>query len=309
MKPFFYLLLVVSFALPLSFAQEGTHDTATPSHHEAIKPLDNLLTPNILILGEHMLKLEPLLAPDGSMKLALSSVSLESLAVEQAMAEHHQEDEHSDSEHSETEHSETEHSETEHSNEEHTEGEHTDTMTATMSDDTMMLPIEVVITAPDGSSYPATTETGSVVVETGKFMEGVYSVSGSLANESFTSKMSVYSALSDLDNQVIVLFAPSPSLSTKGLTQAFVYAFSEGEAIHRGMSIKRTMTGMTHMSDDEEVSLGHEHFNDKYNMENFEPMANVAPISFAMAGTWEFTVNLLGSLPESAVFSILVSDD
>ena len=145
--------------------------------------------------------------------------------------------------------------------------------------------------------------------QVGAVEAGVWRFSGTLGNTEVSFPMSIYQASAD-ETDVYLALAPSPALSTRGLSEAFVYAFQEGEAVHSGMMVGREMSGMQHSTDDEQLDLTHNHFNDIYNdAAGFSPMANQAPLSFAMAGTWDVAVTLMGETEETVTFEVDVLDE
>ena len=145
--------------------------------------------------------------------------------------------------------------------------------------------------------------------QVGAVEEGVWRFNGTLGDAEVSFPLSIYQASND-QTEVYLALAPSPALSTRGLSEAFVYAFQEGEAVHSGMMVEREMSGMQHSTDDEQLDLVHNHFNDVYNdAAGFSPMANQAPLSFAMAGSWNVDVAIMGEVEETVTFNIDVLDE
>ena len=164
------------------------------------------------------------------------------------------------------------------------------------------------LTSPSGNQLRLEGDAAvALSADMGMIEEGMYTISGSLGEKTIDTSLSVYYSKTDLESDVYVILAPSPSLSGMGLTEAFVYAFSEGENIHTMYLVNRKMPGMTHITDEEELELSHNHF-DAFRTDDFEPAGNDAPIGFPMVGDWEFTVSLMSSVPEIASVTVTVLD-
>ena len=165
---------------------------------------------------------------------------------------------------------------------------------------------DLTVTTPSGETAGgATGEDEGTILKVDQLEPGSYTISGTLGDETLSAGVSVYEAMTDLGTQIITVLAPSPSVSTGGLTEAFIYGFADGENVHKPYMVSRRMLGMTHMNDDQILDAEHTHF-DGYEVD-FEPAANETPVSFPMVGTWQMSVALGGSLPETASFDVDVA--
>ena len=145
--------------------------------------------------------------------------------------------------------------------------------------------------------------------EIGVVEAGIWRFSGTLGDAEVSFPLSIYQT-STAGTDVYLALAPSPALSTRGLSEAFVYAFEGDEAVHGAMALGREMAGMQHSTDDERLDLVHNHFNNVYDeTAGFSPMANLAPLSFAMAGTWNVDVMLMGETEETVTFEVEVLEE
>ena len=143
----------------------------------------------------------------------------------------------------------------------------------------------------------------------GAVEEGVWRFSGTLGDAEVSFPLSIYQT-SIGETDVYLALAPSPALSTRGLSEAFVYAFEGDEAVHSAMALGREMDGMQHSTDDEQLELTHNHFDNVYDdTAGFSPMANLAPLSFAMAGMWNVDVLFMGETEETITFEVEVLDE
>ena len=165
---------------------------------------------------------------------------------------------------------------------------------------------DLMVTTPSGETAGgATGEAEGTILKVDQLEPGSYTISGTLGDETLTTGVSVYEAMTDLGTQIVTVLAPSPSVSTGGLTDAFIYGFADGENVHKPYVVSRQMLGMTHMNDDQMLDAEHTHF-DGYEVE-FEPAANETPVSFPMVGTWQMSVALGGSLSEEVRFDVDVA--
>lgn len=142
-----------------------------------------------------------------------------------------------------------------------------------------------------------------VVAELPAFEEGIWRVEGTLGEREVAFPLAMYRAERDT-TEIYALFAPAPTLSGRGLSEAFVYAFREGEPVHNTVTLRREMAGMQHSADDDVITLRHEYFGNLYDTSRFEPMANRAPLSFAMVGTWTVDVTV-GEVPVTLEVEVL----
>ena len=145
--------------------------------------------------------------------------------------------------------------------------------------------------------------------EVGAVEAGVWRFSGTLGDAEVSFQLSIYQTSAD-GTDVYLALAPSPALSTRGLSEAFVYAFEGDEAVHSAMALGREMEGMQHSTDNERLDLVHNHFNNVYDeTAGFSPMANLAPLSFPMAGAWNVEVMVMGSEMQTFDFAVEVLDE
>ena len=145
--------------------------------------------------------------------------------------------------------------------------------------------------------------------EVGTVEAGVWRFSGTLGDAEVSFPLSIYQTSAD-GTDIYLALAPSPALSTRGLSEAFVYAFEGDEPIHSGMAVGREMEGMQHSTDDERLDLVHNHFNNVYDeTAGFSPMANLAPLSFPMAGAWNVEVMVMGSEMRTFDFAVKVLEE
>lgn len=162
------------------------------------------------------------------------------------------------------------------------------------------------------SEHSVTSDLGvsqTLAFEVGAAEAGVYRFSGTLSGAGVSFPISVYTNSAN-ETDVYLVLAPSPALSTRGLAEAFVYAFKNGEPVHSGMTVDRAMAGMEHSTDDEQLDLVHNHFNDVYNDTlGYGPMANQRSLGFAMAGTWDVSVTVMGSDMTRFAFDVEVLDE
>ncbi len=111
-------------------------------------------------------------------------------------------------------------------------------------------------------------------------------------------------------SEVVTVFAPAPTLSSAGLTEAFIYAFRQGEPVHAAMDVQRSMPGMQHSTDEERVALVHDHFVPLAELAPVgEAMTNRSLLNFAMAGTWELILSIAGEDAEAILMTIQVASD
>lgn len=172
---------------------------------------------------------------------------------------------------------------------------------------------QLSVVSPSGeTSSPFMRHGSSMDVMTfpvGRAEEGIYRVSVALGDEIFELPVGVYTAQSDSVNAYLVL-APNPSLSSRGQTQTFLYGFEGDEPIHKALSLQRSMAGMQHMTDEEQLSFEHTHFNDLYDDAlGTQPMSNEMALNFAMAGTWDVNVSVMSDDGETLNFAVMVLDE
>ncbi len=285
-------LLVLLFSLSLA---QTEHDHSDPDAMTGAKA-------NTLELDDLSLEINPMLLPDGSFRLGFIAVHLDTMSDSTTH-------DHSDASADEHDHSEDEASATdEHASDEsnpdamHDEADHDD-----MASD-MTEPLNLSITTPSGKVVSLEGDVmNALSADLGRAEAGMYEITGTVGMHELQSSVSVYSGKTDLDSDIYVILAPTPSVSGIGLTEAFIYAATNGESIHTKYLVSRKMTGMTHMTDEEVIELEHNHF-EAFSTADFEPAGNEAAINFPMAGNWEFTVTLMSSVPETASFTVAVLD-
>ncbi|MCA9838937.1 MAG: hypothetical protein KC422_18625 [Trueperaceae bacterium] len=283
-----FVSALILLGLSLSFAQDD-HDH---SDHAAMTGPKA----NVIELGSTMLELNPILLPDGHFYLGF----IEAAHNMTAMADH----DHSDT----SDDSATDAASDGHASDDHADHDMNDDSDHSMHD-AMAEDISLTITSPSGTEVSLEGHIMSALsADMGMIEEGSYQISGMLGEAVFETSVAVYRGKTDLDSDIYAIFAPSPSLSTMGMTEAFVYAFAEGESIHAMYLVNRKMAGMTHMTDEEEVELEHNHF-EAFRSDGFEPAGNDIPLNFPMAGDWEFTISIMSSIPETASFTVSVLDN
>ena len=263
---------------------------------------------NVVLVGDSSLTLEPLISIDGTLTLGVKveppadlSLKVKSPSGQEMMPdavpvmamgmEESHEGEHSEEgeEHSEDE----DHSEGE---SDHSEGHHSEEAEGKHNGEHDMDSMKADITT-------------TLSFEIGAVEEGVWRFSGTLDGADVSFPLSIYKASTE-QTDVYLALAPSPALSTRGLSEAFVYAFRDGEVVHNGMTLNRSMEGMQHSTDDEQLMLTHNHFNDVYNdILGYGPMANNNPLGFSMAGDWDVNLMIMGANEEMLSFDIEVLDE
>jgi len=244
---------------------------------------------NVVLVGDSSLTLEPLISIDGTLTLGVKveppadlSLKVKSPSGQEMMPDAVPVMAMSMEESHEGEHGEEHDGEGHHSEE--AEGEHD--MDSMKADIAMTLSFEI-----------------------GAVEEGVWRFSGTLDGADVSFPLSIYKASTE-QTDVYLALAPSPALSTRGLSEAFVYAFRDGEVVHNGMTLNRSMEGMQHSTDDEQLMLTHNHFNDVYNdILGYGPMANNNPLGFSMAGDWDVNLMIMGANEEMLSFDIEVLDE
>ena len=292
--------VVVTFVLGInlgtSFAQNTSH-THGESHKDQsnqgdehdghdMGEMDEADAQNSFIVAGQTLRLDPLILADGSFHIGVRLMDMMS-----------------DSNHS--------------GDQEHNETDHDGESTATGHDDMshgsdMMMPALAAIT-PDGETLSPLmvhgTQMNVMTFPFGASQSGIYRVRVTVGEDSIEIPIGLYLTETDMTKAYLVL-TPNPSLSSRGQSQSFLYAFREGEALHDDLMLKRSMSGMQHITDDEELNLEHTHFDDVYNdMVGEEPMANKLTLGFAMAGIWDVGVQVMGDAEETLSFKVDVLDE
>ena len=141
------------------------------------------------------------------------------------------------------------------------------------------------------------------------FAPGVWRVEGTLSGQAVSFPLALYRQTTPEGTDFYLALAPAPSLSTRGLTEVYAYAFEDGEFVHGAYTLQYAMSGMTHSTDDAVVDLEHTHFENSLEEAGIEGSANHAPLSFAMAGTWSVDVAVTHEGDtRQATFDVTVSD-
>ena len=141
------------------------------------------------------------------------------------------------------------------------------------------------------------------------FAPGVWRVEGTLSGQAVSFPLALYQQTTPEGTDFYLALAPAPSLSTRGLTEVYAYAFEDGEFVHGAYTLQYAMSGMTHSTDDAVVDLEHAHFDNSLKEAGIEGSANHAPLSFAMAGAWSVDVAVTHEGDtHQATFDVTVSD-
>lgn len=159
---------------------------------------------------------------------------------------------------------------------------------------------DITVTHPDGSSINAHIHGNMAIVELGTVQAGNYQLTGTLGHDALNASFTVMRTEGDLGTDITLVLTPSPNHHTN-VVEAFVYAFENGEAIHRQVVLELAQGSQTATFD-----LSHTHFSDSYITDDFEPMAEQAAITFPTAGEWLVSLIILGGLPETATFTVVV---
>jgi len=159
-------------------------------------------------------------------------------------------------------------------------------------------------------------DAGITRIDLGKVKQGTYHLTFRDIDSEVTVPVSVYEAMTASGKTFTTIFAPSPSLSSKGQSEVFIYNIVEGENQHQLISVNYSMEGMQHSMDDIVTPLVHEHFDvlksavSELDISEENPvltnaMSNRSALSFAMAGTWQFNIMVDG---ETLKFDIAMLD-
>lgn len=156
------------------------------------------------------------------------------------------------------------------------------------------------VTTPSGAFHEGETDGAVALIELGDVDEGTYHVVGTLGPHHLETSFTTYRQTTAMGAEMILVLAPSAC--DRHPSEAFVYAFEDGENIHRLFTI--TLAGAhTHH---EPVTLVHTHFREAFNAESFQPMANHTTVSFGRAGDWTLEVAIHGGMPDHATFTVRV---
>ena len=169
------------------------------------------------------------------------------------------------------------------------------------------------ITDPQGEMRalePTITSDTLATVTLPSFAEGVWRVEGTLNGQEVNFPMSLYRQTTPDGVTVYLALVPAPSLSTRGLAEVYAYAFEDGAFVHGDYALQYNMTGMNHATDEAVVTLEHTHFDGTLKEAGIEGSANHAPLSFAMAGTWNVSVAVTHEgETHGAAFDVTVLDE
>ena len=173
--------------------------------------------------------------------------------------------------------------------------------------------LDLSVTGPQGEMQalePAITSDTLATVTLPGFAEGVWRVEGTLNGQEVNFPMSLYQQTTPEGVTVYLALVPAPSLSARGLAEVYAYAFEDGAFVHGDYALQYNMTGMSHATDEAVVTLEHTHFDNTLKSAGIEGSANHAPLSFAMAGTWNVGVAITheGETHEAA-FDVTVLDE
>jgi hypothetical protein len=157
---------------------------------------------------------------------------------------------------------------------------------------------DIAVTLPDGSSVDAHMRSNMALIALGTVQAGNYQLTGTLGHDTLNASFTVMQAEGDLGTDITLVLTPSPDHHTN-VVEAFVYAFENGEAIHRQVVLAQGSQTAT-------FDLSHTHFSDSYITDDFEPMAEQATVTFPTAGEWLVSLTIMGGLPETATFAVVV---
>ena len=173
-------------------------------------------------------------------------------------------------------------------------------VTMTRDGEAFAHPGRFAVTTPSGGFHESATDGAVALVELGEFEEGTYHVVGTVGPHHLETTFTTYRQTTELGAEMILVLAPSAC--DRHPSEAFVYAFEDGENVHRLFTI--TLAGAhTHH---EPVTLVHTHFREAFNAESFQPMTNHAAVSFGRAGDWTLEVAIHGGMPDHAAFTLHV---
>ena len=144
-----------------------------------------------------------------------------------------------------------------------------------------------------------------------EFHQGTWRVVLKYGNEEASIAFNASSLISEKATQVFTAFLPAPSLTNGGQTEALAFVFREEKPVHSGMKVQRSMPGMQHTTDGDNLTLIHDHFQDlnKATKGTLGAMVNRVKLNFAMAGEWDVLLHILGSNEEVIEFSTMVLDE
>ena len=152
--------------------------------------------------------------------------------------------------------------------------------------------VDLTVLSPGGDTFVLSPS--EQTLDLGSFAPGVWQLSGSVNNTPFSTTLSAYhsadaAAAEGTATDLYAVFTPTPALSNRARTEVFAYLYdANGEPVHGAITLQRGMTGMQHAGDENKLPLTHVHIGDG------ELMGNRGPVSFAMAGPWQITVEVRG---------------
>ncbi len=166
-----------------------------------------------------------------------------------------------------------------------------------------------IIISPKGNVTSVSTSSGTALADLGMFESGEYFVTGAVMGRDGLHRTS-FTLLADrkvteLDTDVMSVLAPAPKSENSGRVEAFVYAFSGGEIVHRLFTVSAAPAG-EHLHAEDGATLVHEHFKEVYTTDTFAPAANRTTLSLDELGSWNILVTISGGFTESATFEVEV---
>lgn len=166
------------------------------------------------------------------------------------------------------------------------------------------MPERVHVTTPGGASVAEQVAGDTVLIDLEAVEEGRYAIALSNRELVLETAFSVLRQAGDLGSDIILVLAPEPCPMRP--SEALVVGISEGNHIHRLFTV--ALEGPDDAAPREEVALVHTHFREAFNIGDFLPMANQAPVAFSAPGAWKVDVLIHGGVPESASFTVEVPD-
>ncbi len=145
-------------------------------------------------------------------------------------------------------------------------------------------------------------DSGRTQIDLANAQQGTYHLTFRDQSNTVTVPVSVYKAETNSGKSFTAIFAPSPSLSTSGKSEVFIYNIAQGENLHELINVNYKMDGMQHSMDNVMTPLVHEHFDalkgeaSEDNPALTTAMSNRSSLSFAMAGQWKFNIMVDGEL-------------
>lgn len=164
--------------------------------------------------------------------------------------------------------------------------------------------LQLSVTSPSGVEKLLNIQSDVAVFDLDSFEEGVWKILAMVGSDWIETEILALKQLSDFDSEIVLFLTPKPNITQVNQTEAFVYAFADGENLHKRYVLKHNMQGASISIDDTGIELVHNHFMDRYNTEGFIPKANNATINFPQSGIWNVDVTLMGGFNETATFQV-----